>query len=206
MATVCLVNRRIVYEKLWQTICILERQLLVGIMQNQHSSYSMSWSRNTNESCHLAVWLFHDNAPALKSLVAQQALCDCEFVQLNHSTYSPDLALSDYFLIRNLKYHLRGTWFTDDESRVIAVEWESKRKINFQGINSWEVKMKKCTDVAGEYVEKWQYKWYNMLTFYSQVAKVFDRPLYMRTVTLQHAPVRATLGARHCRSTLTRHI
>jgi len=45
----------------WQTICILERQLLVSITQNQHSSYSMSSSRNSDESCHLGVWLFHDS-------------------------------------------------------------------------------------------------------------------------------------------------
>ena len=43
--------------------------------------YSMSSSRNSDESCHLGVWLFHDNAPAHKSLVAQQALCNCEFVE-----------------------------------------------------------------------------------------------------------------------------
>ena len=35
---------------LWQTMCILERQLLISIMQNQHSSYSLSSSRNTDES------------------------------------------------------------------------------------------------------------------------------------------------------------
>jgi len=38
---------------LWQTICILEKQLLVSITQNQHSSYSMSSSRNSDESCTL---------------------------------------------------------------------------------------------------------------------------------------------------------
>jgi len=107
---------------LWQTVCILERQLLVSIMQNQHSSYSMSWCRNTGESCHLGVWLFHDSAPVHKSLVAQQAVCDCEFVQLNHPAYSLDLAPSNYFLIRNLKYRLRGTWFIDDKSLKIAVK------------------------------------------------------------------------------------
>ena len=56
------------------------------------------------------------------SFVAQQARCDCEFVQLNSPAYSPDLAPSDYFLIRNLKLHLRRTWFIDDESMKIAVE------------------------------------------------------------------------------------
>jgi len=37
---------------LWQTICNLERKLLVCITLNQHSSYSMSSSRNSDESCH----------------------------------------------------------------------------------------------------------------------------------------------------------
>jgi len=72
------------------------RQLLVSITDNQHLSYSMSSS--SDGSCHLRVCLFHDNAPAHKSLVAQQALCNCEFVQLNHPAYSPDLAPCDHFL------------------------------------------------------------------------------------------------------------
>jgi len=120
---------------LWQTICILDRQLLVSITRNQHSSYSMSSSRNTDESCHLGVWLFHDIAPAHKSLVVQQGLCNCEFIQLNHPAYSLDLAPCNYFLIRSLKYRLRGTWFTEDESLKIAVKvWsESKQKILFSG-------------------------------------------------------------------------
>jgi len=67
-------------------------------------------------------WLFHDNAPAHKSLVAQQVLCNCEAVQLNHPAYSLDLATSNYFLIINLKYRLRRTWFIDDESLKIAVK------------------------------------------------------------------------------------
>jgi len=44
---------RIQTDCLWQTICIVERQLLVSITQNQHSSYSMLSSRNSDESCHL---------------------------------------------------------------------------------------------------------------------------------------------------------
>jgi len=154
---------------LWQTTCILERQLLVSITQ----SYSMSSSRNSDESCHLGVWLFHDNAPALKSLVAEQALCSCA---------SLDLAPSNYFQIRNLKYRLRGTWFIDEESQKIAVKaWSEcqNRKFYFQGINSWEQKLKICIDVAWEHVKKWEHVWYNMLTFYSQVVKLFDRPLCM---------------------------
>ena len=82
--------------------------------------------------------LFHGNAPAHKSFVAQQALCVCEFVQLNHPAYSLVLAPSNYFLIKNLKYRLRGTWFIDDEELKIAAEaWsESQNRNFFQGINS----------------------------------------------------------------------
>ena len=52
---------------------------------------------------------------------SQQAVCDCEFVQPIHSAYSLHLAPSDYSLMRNLNYHLRGTWFTADESLTIAM-------------------------------------------------------------------------------------
>ena len=54
----------------------------------------------------LSVWLLHDNVPVHKSLVAQQAVCDCGFLKLNHPAYSPDLAPSDCCLFRNLKSHL----------------------------------------------------------------------------------------------------
>ena len=121
---------------LWQTICILE--ILVSITQNQHSSYSTSSSRNSDDSCHLEVWIFHENAPAHKSLVAQQAVCNCEFVQLNHPAYSPDLAPSKYFLVRNLKYRLLGTWFIDKSLKIAVNAWSEsqKRKFYFHGINS----------------------------------------------------------------------
>jgi len=55
-------------------------------------------------------------------MVAQQALCNCEFVQLNYPAYSLDLAPSNYFLMINLKYRLRGTSFIDDESLKIDVK------------------------------------------------------------------------------------
>jgi len=64
----------------------------------------------------LGVWLIHNNAPVHRSLVVQQAVHDCGFVQLNHPTYSLYLTPSDYYLFRNLKYCLRRTQFADDES------------------------------------------------------------------------------------------
>ena len=52
------------------------------------------------------VWLLHDNDPIHKSMIAQQAVRDCGFAQLDHPAYSSDLAPSDYFLFCNLKSHL----------------------------------------------------------------------------------------------------
>ena len=50
--------------------------------------------------------LFHqDNAPAHKSVVAIAAVSDCGFELVDHPPYSPDLALSDYFLFTTLKTH-----------------------------------------------------------------------------------------------------
>jgi len=78
-------------------------------------------------------------------LVAQQALC---------SWASLDLAPSNYFQIRNLKYRLRGTWFIDEKSQKIAVKaWSEcqNRKFYFQG-RGWVFAMAK-TIFAGT-VEK----------------------------------------------------
>jgi len=70
------------------------------------------------------VWLLHDNAPIHKSMIAQQAVRNCGFVQLGHPTYSPDLSPSDYFLFRNLKSLLRGVRYPDDEVlKEAAKEW-----------------------------------------------------------------------------------
>ena len=55
---------------------------------------------------------YSSNQGDSQELLAQQALCDCEFVQLPKvQIWFPVII----FLTRNLKYHLRGTWVTDDE-------------------------------------------------------------------------------------------
>ena len=68
------------------------------------------------------VLLLHDNAPVHKSRIEQAAIRECKFEQLNHPPYSPDLAPSDYFLFRNLKSHLRGIRFSDDDGLKAATE------------------------------------------------------------------------------------
>jgi len=76
----------------------------------------------------LSVSLLHDNAPVHKSLVAQQAVRNCVFLQLNHPAYSPELAPSNCHQFRNLKPHLSGTWFADDESPKVLLKHGLKGK------------------------------------------------------------------------------
>ena len=57
-----------------------------------------------------------------KSRVAQAAIRECKLKQLNHLPYSPDLTPSDYYLFRNLKSHLCGTRFRDNDELKAATE------------------------------------------------------------------------------------
>ncbi|KFD55416.1 hypothetical protein M513_03756 [Trichuris suis] len=68
------------------------------------------------------VLLLHDNAPTHRAKVALAAIQQCGFGQIDHRPYSPDLTPSDYFLFGNLKQHLRGTVFNDDNEPKSAVQ------------------------------------------------------------------------------------
>src|SRR5215471_12603495 len=83
------------------------------------------------------VLLLHDNAPVHMSAKSQAAIRQCEFQQLNHPPYSPDLAPSDYFLFRVMKKFLRGKRFSSDEEVKEAVTtWfeEQSNDFFFQGV------------------------------------------------------------------------
>ena len=68
------------------------------------------------------VWLLHDNSPVHKLTIAQQAVCDCRFVQLDYPAYSPDLASTDYYLLQHLKSYLHGVLYSDNDSLKAIVE------------------------------------------------------------------------------------
>jgi len=102
------------------------------------------------------VWLLHDNAPIHKYMIAQQAVRDCSFVQLDHPAYSRYLAPSDYFLFRNLMSHLRGVRYPDDEALKEAVkEWLERQteEFYFSGNNSLPEKCRKCIELSGDYIK-----------------------------------------------------
>ena len=68
------------------------------------------------------VLLLHDNAPIHKCSVVQAAIRQADFVELNHPSYSPDIASSDYHLFSNLKGSLRGQTFSSDDEVISNVE------------------------------------------------------------------------------------
>ena len=82
-----------------------------------------------------------------KSRVAQAATRECKFEQLNHLPYSPDLAPSDSYLFRNLKSHLGGTRFRNDDELKAATEAWFEDQIDdfyFKGIDCLKEKWAKC--------------------------------------------------------------
>ena len=96
------------------------------------------------------------NAYSCKSQVAQRAIRECGFEQLNYPAYSPDLAPSDYYLFRNLKKHLNGKRFGSDREVKSAVmdHFASLSKDYLQGLEMLEHRWEKCIVVDGGYVEK----------------------------------------------------
>ena len=67
------------------------------------------------------VCLLQDNAPVHKVAVAKAAVKECDFKEIEHPPYSPDLAPSDYYLFSKLKKDLRGKKFDNDEEVKTAV-------------------------------------------------------------------------------------
>jgi len=116
---------------LWQTISILERQLLVSITQNQRSSYSMSSNRNIVENCHLGVWLF------LRQCTTAQVIgCSASSLQLwmcSTEAFCLQSRLGSQWLFANKKSEVPSSWnlvyrwwITDD--RCWGMVWKSKQK------------------------------------------------------------------------------
>jgi len=68
------------------------------------------------------VFILHDNAPAHRALATQKKLAYLGFQCLDHPSYSPDLAPSDYRLFPGLKKQLKGRHFSSDAEVIAAAE------------------------------------------------------------------------------------
>ena len=68
------------------------------------------------------VLLLHDNTPIDKCNIVQTAIRQASFIELNHPAYSPDIALTNYHPLSNLKKFVRLKNFSSDDEAVTAVE------------------------------------------------------------------------------------
>ncbi|EYC23391.1 hypothetical protein Y032_0015g2624 [Ancylostoma ceylanicum] len=101
------------------------------------------------------ILLLQDNAPVHRSKVAVAATRACGFELLNHPPYSPALVSNDYFLFGNLKKHLCGTRFRDENELKSAVESYfdlCNKNFFLNGIENLKSRCEKCVGVGGAYI------------------------------------------------------
>ncbi|KFD64381.1 hypothetical protein M514_04378 [Trichuris suis] len=133
-------------------------QRLVKVYKDDALSYSQlreEIKEKRRRKLSRKVLLLHDNAPVHRAKVALAAIQQCGFGQIDHPPYSPDLAPSDYFLFGNLKQHLRGTVFSDDNELKSAVQdYFNSREKNFffNGLMNLKSRCEKCIEVEGQYI------------------------------------------------------
>ena len=65
--------------------------------------------------------LHQDNTPVHVSRVVKQTMSDLNIEPLQHPSYSPDLAICDFFLFPTVKDHLRGRKFESREEPGTAI-------------------------------------------------------------------------------------
>jgi histone-lysine N-methyltransferase SETMAR len=83
-------------------------------------------------------------------------LRDLHYELLEHPPYSPDLALSDFFLFPNLKLFLAGLRFSSNQEATAAVEgyFADLTKNHYKdGILELEHRWNKCISLNGDYDE-----------------------------------------------------
>jgi histone-lysine N-methyltransferase SETMAR len=91
-----------------------------------------------------AVLLLRDNAPVHKSRFSKAAVAECDFVEIDHPPYRPDLAPCNYFLFPNFKKTLKGTKLRDDDELRAAVERHFADKPNKYFYNGLKMLLKRC--------------------------------------------------------------
>jgi histone-lysine N-methyltransferase SETMAR len=102
------------------------------------------------------VLLLHDNAPVHKSKVAQVAIREAGFEELNHPPYSPDIAPSDFYLFSHFKRYMRGKFFEDDNElcKVVNDYFDSKTSDFYHtGVHALQDRWQRVINVHGAYFE-----------------------------------------------------
>jgi histone-lysine N-methyltransferase SETMAR len=92
-----------------------------------------------------------------KIVLAMGKVRDLHYELLEHPTYSPDLALSDFCLFPKHKLFLAGQRFSSNQEAIAAVEryFAALAKNHYRDrIMALEHRWNKCISLKGDYVEK----------------------------------------------------
>ena len=100
--------------------------------------------------------MLHNNVPAHRALANQKKVAYLGFQCLNHTSYSPGLAPSEYHLFPGLKKQFKHRHFSSDAKAIVAVEtWLEGQTSEFflRALQKFEQRAEKCIELRGEYVE-----------------------------------------------------
>lgn len=103
------------------------------------------------------VFLFHDNARPHTARQTQDLLESFRWDVFGHPPYSPDLAPSDFHLFPELKRHLGGKRFeNEDELKREVEQWLTEMAAEWYdaGLKKLLPRYQKCLEKDGDYVEK----------------------------------------------------
>ena len=100
--------------------------------------------------------IFHqDNARPHISLVTRKKLLQLDWEVMSHPPYSPDLALSDYYLFRSLQNDLNGKTFDSNEAvkNELIQFFASKNQTFYEsGIMKLTERWQKVIEQNGQYI------------------------------------------------------
>jgi len=101
--------------------------------------------------------IFHqDNAPAHRSVLAMGKLRNLHYELLEHPTYSPDSAPSEFYLFAKLELFLADQRFSSNQEAIAAVEgyFADLTKNHYrEGIMALEHRWNKCISFKGDMVK-----------------------------------------------------
>ena len=103
------------------------------------------------------ILLLHNKTRPHSAAQTQDLIASFRWEQMDHPTYSSDLAPSDFHFFLHVKNFLGGKRFDDDEGLKDAVrKWLTSQAATFyeEGIQKLVPRYDKCVHNGGEYVEK----------------------------------------------------
>ena len=101
------------------------------------------------------VLLLQDNTPIDKCKIVQAAIRQVGFIELNHPVYSPDIALTKYHPLSNLKKSVRLKNFSFDDEAVTTVEdylTDLNSEFFCKGIQSLNDRWQRVVASEGQYI------------------------------------------------------